>query len=319
MGSSFDQSAGAFPCAPALSYVGTHFCQPLQGLTGNTPGSEFTRFLEISLHICPYLFNISDIVNTIADDGKLLLDPNSKLPKYVQILNWIHGMISRGKIKVGDQIPTEEELSRMFGVNRMTVRQAIEELSVEKMIERKRGKGTFLVSPKPKDLVYKLEHISSFTDDMKVLGIKPRTDTRSIEVVEPTGNVRKLLGLEKKDKVIYTLRVKYAEDEPILIERSYLPHSEFRDVLEMNLDGSLYHILVEHFNIMLHHSTQIFSAILSSKEDTELFDLKRRCPCIMVESVIYDPNNIPIELLYSYFRGDKYKFRVSSGEYLFQK
>ncbi len=258
-------------------------------------------------------------MNTSAEERKVMLDPSSKLPKYVQILNWIHGMISRGKIKVGDQIPTEEELSRMFGVNRMTVRQAIEELSIEKMIDRKRGKGTFLVSPKPKGLVYKLEHISSFTDDMKALGLAPRTETRSVEVVEPTTNVRIILGLKKKDKVIYTLRVKYAEDEPVLIERSYLPHSEFRDILDLNLDGSLYHILVENFNLTLHHSTQIFSAILSSKEDTKLYNLKRRCPCIMVESTIYDPNNIPIEVLYSYFRGDKYKFRVSSGQYLFQK
>ncbi len=258
-------------------------------------------------------------MNTVAEDRELLLDPNSKLPKYVQILNWLHGMIRRGKIKIGDQIPTEEELSRMFGVNRMTVRQAMEELSIEKMIERKRGKGTFLVSTKPKDLVYKLEHISSFTDDMKALGITPRTDTRSIEVVEPTTNVRNILRLKKKDKVIHTLRVKYAEEEPVLIERSYLPHSEFKEILHMDLDGSLYHLLVENFNITLHQSTQIFSSILSSQEDTELFNLKQSCPCIMIESVMYDPNNIPIEILYSYFRGDKYKFRVSSGKYLFQR
>jgi len=138
-------------------------------------------------------------------------------------------------------------------------------------------------------------------------------------VVEPNPNIRNILGLKKTDRVIYTLRIKYAEEEPVLIEKSYLPHSEFSDILDMNLDVSLYHILVEHFDITLHHSTQIFGAILSSKEDTELFNLQRRCPCIMVESTIYDLNNIPIEVLYSYFRGDRYKFRVSSGEYLFQK
>ena len=257
-------------------------------------------------------------MKTVAEDRELLLDPKSKLPKYVQILNWLHGMINRGKITVGDKIPTEKELSLMFGVNRMTVRQAIEELSIEKMIKRTRGKGTFLVSTKPKDLVYKLEHISRFTDDMKALNITPRTDTRLIKVVKPTTNVRNKLSLKKKEKVIYTLRVKYADEEPVLIERSYLSHSEFKEILNMDLDGSLYHILIENFNITLHQSIQIFSAILSSKEDTELFKLKQPCPCIMVESIMYDPNNIPIEILYSYFRGDKYKFRVNSGEYLFQ-
>jgi GntR family transcriptional regulator len=253
------------------------------------------------------------------EEPKVLIDPNSKLPKYVQILNWIHGMISRGRLKVGDQIPTEEELAKTFGVNRMTVRQAIEELASEKMIVRKRGKGTFLVSPRPRDLVYKLDHISSFTGDMKRMGIVPRTDTRSVEVVEPTRHVRTLLALGKEEKVIYTLRVKYADEEAVLIERSFLPHTEFKSVTEMDLSGSLYQLLVEKFHIVLDHSTQVFSAALATKEDAALFGLKHRIPCIVVESVVYDPNSIPIEVLYSYFRGDKYKFKVHSGEYMFER
>ncbi len=249
----------------------------------------------------------------------MIIDSNSKVPKYIQINKWIHGMISRGKYIVGDQIPTEEELARMFGVNRMTVRQAIDELSTEKMIARKRGKGTFLIAAKPQDLIYELGHISSFTDDMKSLGITPKTTTLKFEVIKANKKIEERLHLRKNEKVIYTLRAKYADDEPVLIERSYLPHLEFKAILDMRLDGSLYHLLVEKFNITLHHSTQIFSSALCSKEDMTIFNRTSLCPCIVVESTIYDSNNIPIEVLYSHFRGDKYRFKANSGEYLFEQ
>ncbi|MCK5156818.1 MAG: GntR family transcriptional regulator, partial [Spirochaetales bacterium] len=49
------------------------------------------------------------------------INENSKIPKYMQIRSWLYGMIKRGKIKIGDRLPTEEELSKNFKVNRMTV------------------------------------------------------------------------------------------------------------------------------------------------------------------------------------------------------
>ena len=145
------------------------------------------------------------------------------------------------------------------------------------------------------------------------------TKTIKVDVIEANQKIRELLELRENNKVIFTMRVKIAEKKPVLIERSYLPYDEFRELLTMNLDSSLYHLLVEKFKIVLHHSTQIFSVEIAGDEDREIFGLSEPIPCMKLESVTYDPENIPIEVLHSLYRGDKYKFRTTSGEYLFQK
>lgn len=247
------------------------------------------------------------------------IDPNSKIPKYLQIRSWIYGMIRRGKIRVGDKLQTEEEMAAYFGVNRMTVRQALDELTVEKMIVRKRGEGTFLLSDKPRDYVYGLDNITSFTDDMLGHGVSPVTKTLKTTVIRAAPDIQEMLELSEGSKVIFTLRVKLADNEPVLIEKSYLPYDEFKDILYMDLNKSLYHLLVDKFEIVLHHSTQIFSAVIVGEEDQEIFGMKVPTPCIKLESITYDPEDIPIEVLKSLYRGDKYKFKAVSGEYIFQK
>jgi len=247
------------------------------------------------------------------------LDTTSHIPKYAQIRNWIQAMISRGRIRKGDKLPTEEELAKMFNVNRMTVRQAIDTFVIQKMVVRQRGRGTFLVNEKPQELVYELDNITSFTDKMKTMGITPSTQTYESDVIEATDEIADILQLGSDRRVVYLWRAKLANREPVLIQRHYLPYQEFKDILEMDINQSLYHLLVEEFAITLHHSTQIFSASLATEEDQKIFGIFGPFPCIVLESVIYDESNIPIELLYSTYRGDRYRFEVHSGQYIFQK
>ncbi|HAK47176.1 MAG TPA: hypothetical protein DCO79_14820 [Spirochaeta sp.] len=249
----------------------------------------------------------------------MALDPTSKIPKYLQIRQWMLGMIGRGKIKIGDKIPTEEELAKKFSVNRMTVRQALDELVLEKMIVRKRGEGTILVSTKPQGYVYGLENISSFNDDMELHGIVPIHEMLRMEVVEPDARIAHLLELGPKQKAILTVSVKKVENEPVLIEKSYISHDEFEKILDMQLTDSFYHLLVEEFGVELHHSTQIFHAVLPAQPEMDIFEITEPEPCMMLESTIYDSDEIPIEVLYSYYRGSRYRFKANSGEYFFSK
>jgi len=253
--------------------------------------------------------------------GRLInmqINVESNVPKYVQIRRWILGMISRGKFAVGDQLPTEEELSREFGVKRMTVRQALDELVVEKMIVRQRGRGTILISDKPKGYVYELDHISSFNDDMEDHGFTPVHKLLGKEVIEADHSLADQMELGDDPRVIFTLSVKYVESEAVLIERSYIPYAEFSTLMEMDLEGPFYHLLVEKFNVNLHHSTQVFSAVLAGEEERRIFGFSQSEPCIFLESTIYDDNDIPVEVLHSHYRADRYRFKAQSGEYLFR-
>jgi len=239
-----------------------------------------------------------------------------KIPKYVQIHQWLRVMIDKGEIKRGDKLPTEIELSHMFAVNRMTVRKAMDSLVVDAMVIRRPGKGTFLVSEKPKDLIYTLKNITSFSNDMQSAGIQATYQAIEVKVIQADGEVSKMLKLKNDKRAIYSLRVLHANDKPVLIEKSYLPYFKFKDILDMDFNATIYQIITEKFDIALDYATQCLTAELSGEEETRIFGLSEPCPCMKMETVLYDPHSSPVEALFACYRGDKYKFRFKAGHYI---
>jgi GntR family transcriptional regulator of arabinose operon len=76
-----------------------------------------------------------------------VLDPNSRLPKYYQLKEYLKDAIRRGDIVPGAQLPSENSLVQSFAISRHTVRQAIGELENEGLVYREQGKGTFCAYP----------------------------------------------------------------------------------------------------------------------------------------------------------------------------
>jgi len=237
------------------------------------------------------------------------------VPKYIQISNWLMEMIQKGRYTIHDKLPSESKLSELFRVNRNTVRQAISDLVAKGLIQKKNGVGSFVISRPFQPVKYTLQHISSFTDDMMRMGIAPQTKLIHKSVIEAPREVADKLMLGKEKLVILTERLRMGNRTPLVIERSYLPHKEYKDILKMRLTGSLYHLLTKKFRVDLHRSIQTFRAIMLSGQDAKLLGLPPRSPGIFLESIIYDSKNIPVEVLHAFHRGDKYVFEVESGRY----
>jgi GntR family transcriptional regulator len=237
------------------------------------------------------------------------------VPKYIQISNWVMEMIQKGRYGIHDKLPSESRLSELFRVNRNTVRQAISDLVTKGLVQKKNGVGSFVVSRPFQHVKYTLQHISSFTDDMTRMGIVPQTKLIHKSVIEAPSDVAKKLMLGKEKLVILTERLRLGNRIPLVIERSYLPHKEYKDILKMRLTGSLYHLLTKKFRVDLHRSIQTFRAIMLSGKDATLLGIPPRSPGIFLESIIYDSKNIPVEVLHAFHRGDQYVFEVESGRY----
>lgn len=241
------------------------------------------------------------------------LDPG--VPKYLQISLWLTEMIQKGRYAINDKLPSESKLTEFFQVNRNTVRQAISDLVTKGLVLKKNGVGTFVIGRTSQPVKYTLQHISSFTDDMIRMGVSPRTRLLSKSVIEAPADVAEKLMLGKEKLVILTERLRLGNGIPLVIERSYLPHREYKAILKMRLTGSLYRLLTKKFGVELHRSIQTFRAVLLSAEDARLLEVPSRSPGIFLESVIYDLKNIPVEVLHAFHRGDKYLFEVESGQY----
>jgi GntR family transcriptional regulator len=244
-----------------------------------------------------------------------IVDPSNPIPKYLQISVWLKELIQTGRYKEGERIPSEIELSRLCEVNRNTLRQAISKLTAEGLLRKEKGKGTFVSLAKPVAVKHKLGRISSFRDDLNEIGIEENTILLKKGIEDAPDHIAKALILGAKSKAIAVCRLRMGDDIPLIYEESYLPGEMFNGILDMDLTGSMYKILSERFDIVLSRSNQTIRAVNLNGQIAKLFDLPKNSAGLYMESVTYNENNIPVEVLCSYYRGDKYVFEVELGRY----
>lgn len=244
-----------------------------------------------------------------------IVNKESRIPKYLQIEGWIEEMIAKGRFQLGDRLPAETKLAELCGVNRNTIRQAISDLGTRGLVTTKNGVGTFISSKMPQTARYSLDHISSFVEDVREAGYKPRTKLISKNIIDATPEISEKLMLGSSPKVIQIVRLRIGDHIPFVLERSHLPYEEFKGIFDMDLTGSLYQVLVDHFRVDLDRSVQNFRAVLLNGVEAKLLKVPQGLPGIFLESIIYDARGVAVELLHSHYRGDKYVFQVHTGNY----
>ena len=248
----------------------------------------------------------------------MLAPRNNYTPKYVQIYDWLRGMIDRGRIQVDEKLPTEIELTKQFQATRMTVRKAVDRLELEGMIERKRGQGTFLkATTTKKPIEYDLADTYCFFQEMEKIGIQATVDVLELEVVEAPPEISTILNLGRDKRAIYTYNRFRADGEPVMLEKHYMAYQEFKAILDMDLTQSRYPYLVNDFKVTMHHAHTTFSAVTSSQAETALLGLTQPLACILLEWVLYDANNIPIETSNSLCHGEKHQYKAHAGNFVF--
>ena len=237
--------------------------------------------------------------------------------KHMIIYEWLTDQINNKKFIPGDKIPGEEELAKMFGVHRMTVRQAIDRLVSEHMLVRKRAVGTFLLSNKKPMLVKSLQDISTYHDDIVSIGLSPEYRIIESSIIPASEEVASALNLQIGENVIFVYRVMLASGVPLVIEKSFLPEDMFPGMINFDMKTMIYNIIRENYSMKLVHSRQEIGAVAPSSLESSLLQIDNCCPCLSVESIIYNDLGRPVELSQSVYRGDRYRFNCTIGKYMY--
>ncbi|RLJ90655.1 GntR family transcriptional regulator [Planococcus citreus] len=234
-----------------------------------------------------------------------MLDKQSPIPIYIQIEEQLKQQIQQGDFSVGTSIPSERELSERFAVSRMTVRQSITNLVNDGLLYREKGRGTFVASPKVEQ---PLNGLTSFTEDMESRGMVPSSKLIGFDILEPESDVAEELQLNEGDRVYFVERIRFADDKPMAIERTYLPVNRFPNLTEESFQGSLYAVIENEQQLKISHATQRMEAGLVKKEDAELLQIQPPAAILMIERISFLEGDLPFEVVRSTYRADRYKF-----------
>jgi len=229
------------------------------------------------------------------------LDDNSPVPLYYQLENIIRKRIEECIYKVDEKIPSERTLSEELNISRMTISKAINNLVEEGGLYRKRGQGTFV----SKNKIDFFPGLMGFTEIMENKGMKPSSKVISQSVIMPDKHLCEKLQVTENEEVIFTQRLRLADNEIINLEESYVPYSLCQKLLEADLSvESIYKLLTDE-GYKLSKAEQEVQAILSNNELSELLQINVDEPILKRKRITYS-KDMPIEYSLNYYRGDVY-------------
>ncbi len=156
----------------------------------------------------------------MASDDKTERTEVSAVPLYQQVMDDLKGEIARGVYTSGSRIPSEMELAKSYGVGRVTVRRAIEELSRAGYLNRQQGRGTFVCAPKLKRKIRQKDDVQSFSDACRVNGMEPGACVISRKILPADSTEAQFFGVPVGTDLICVERVRTADGVPVMLENN---------------------------------------------------------------------------------------------------
>ncbi|CAM3695065.1 GntR family transcriptional regulator [Erysipelothrix urinaevulpis] len=229
------------------------------------------------------------------------------LPMYLTIAKEIQGKIENKEFISNSKLPSEQELMAHYDVSRITIRKAINELVQGQYVDKIHGKGTYV---KNISIQRKITHSSviGFSKSVEMNGYKSKSIVTHQEVIS-NKTIAKYLGLSEDAAILYIQRIRYANQEPVMIENNYYDNQKYKDLVNKDLTKSLYTVLENDYNIKEFSSISTSLEIsLASTEQANQLGLIIGSPLFLMKTCIIDENKEPIHYGEQYIVGDKYKF-----------
>ncbi|MDF2614429.1 MAG: GntR family transcriptional regulator [Clostridia bacterium] len=235
------------------------------------------------------------------------LDKSIPVPLYYQLKKIILEYIQVNHKNLDESIPTENEIGEYFNISRPTVRQAINELVVEGYLYRIKSKGTFITKPKIKQGF--LATLDNFYSEMNRQGLTPSTKVISVTEIESDKEISDALSLPVQSKVVKLSRLRYADQDPIVLVTTYLPQGKCPDIETKDLENrSLYEVLETDYQYRIASAKRSIESVLATEDKAEALNIKKGSAVQYIESKVYLYDGTPIEYSQAFYRGDRNKF-----------
>jgi DNA-binding GntR family transcriptional regulator len=150
-----------------------------------------------------------------------LIDREDHQKLYLQLYEILKKKIETNEWPLSSQIPTEEDMCKMFNVSRVTVRSAILELVRRGYLKRQQGKGTFIFKNTPST---GLTMLTSFKEIMLDDEASYSVNILARTVMTPTEDLKKKFDITAHEHIISIKRLWLLDDEPVVLQETYVPY-----------------------------------------------------------------------------------------------
>jgi len=218
-------------------------------------------------------------------------------PLYRQVKKKITESLVKGDWNPGQSIPSEIELAQVYAVSQGTVRKAIDELTDERILIRRQGKGTFVASHNEENIQLRFLRLTSNS------GAKEKLDNELISFTKEKANnhLAKSLQINANSTVISIKRILTFNKTPLIFDHIKIPASYFRGLNEdkvLERNGSMYRMYEMDYGIRMISAEEKIKAVSADRESASLLKVDQKTPLLSVERLAFTYDQKPIEWRY---------------------
>ncbi len=235
----------------------------------------------------------------------------SSVPLYAQLEAALRESIRQGMWGPGDPLPSDRELADQWQVSRCTVRQALDNLVRDGLIQRRQGKGTFIVPTAPvRDFIGYYSFTGTDGEPVRLT-----TKVLTFERVEATSEVRERLRIMAGMEVMRLKLLRFANQTPALVLNSYLPVEECSGLREEDflLYPALTEVITNCCGVPVVSQKRTIRAALIEGEDADLLRVKPGSVGLSMERVSFTDHRQPVEFGVTLVRADLVSYTLDIG------
>lgn len=213
---------------------------------------------------------------------------SSRLPKYLRIHGELRDRIVSGQWTPGSPLPAQHDLADQFGVSIMTLRQALQLLADDGLVEARHGRGTYVAAR----YAYDLGHLRSFAADLGAQGAEITTELLAALTVVPPADVGARLG--SPARVLMLRRLRLSAGRPLIVQTSYLPAALAPLVRPADLGRQgLYAMLAEH-GLTITGANETISPVTLGPRDARDLGRPQASPALLSHRISFTSSGLPV-------------------------
>jgi GntR family transcriptional regulator len=237
------------------------------------------------------------------------VDARQPTPLYHQIYTILRDEIVSGAYPNGAILPSEFELTRQYGVSRVTAKRALNELAGEGLVSRERGRGTVVRYEAPTAPVR--ASVEGLLENLLEMGLKTEVRLLAFDYVAASEDVARALGCEAGATVQRAVRVRHMEGEPFSHLTTHVPEAIGRSYSREDLANRPLLALLERCGVVVSSARQTLTAALADARIAPLLEVQVGAPLLRISRIVYDQDQRAIEYITGLYRPDRYQYQMT--------